>query len=139
MSPFHHHRRLEISILQCIHRLDLQSSRCFSSRQSSSDAPRVIPPSDALPVVTTEADPRGCAPPQCSKKIDDLSLEYLPPSLWASSSSEELNNRHVFIVWYYLQSSSPEYSRPLSPSCYVCITTTLRTNHSYTSQYLLFE
>eukprot|EP00970_Alexandrium_tamarense_P013335 scaffold3341_cov212-Alexandrium_tamarense.AAC.1 len=95
MSPFHHHRRLEISILQCIHRLDLQSSRCFSSRQSSSDAPRVIPPSDALPVVTTEADLRGCAPPQCSKKIDDLSLEYLPPSLWASSSSEELNNRHV--------------------------------------------
>ncbi|EED87761.1 predicted protein [Thalassiosira pseudonana CCMP1335] len=83
------------SSVVCIHRLDLQSSRCFSSRQSSSDAPRVIPPSDALPVVTTEADLRGCAPPQCSKKIDDLSLEYLPPSLWASSSSEELNNRHV--------------------------------------------
>ncbi|EED87592.1 predicted protein [Thalassiosira pseudonana CCMP1335] len=59
---------------------------------SSRDAPRVIPPSDAPPVVTAEVDPRGCAPPHCSKKIDELSLEYLRPSLWASSSSEELNN-----------------------------------------------
>ena len=109
--------------MQCIHRLDLQSSRCFSSRHSSRDAPRVIPPSDAPPVIMAEVDPRGCAPPHCSKKIDELSLEYLLPSLWSSSLSEELNNRHVLIVWYYLQSSSPEYSRPLSPSCYVCTTT----------------
>ena len=91
-SSSSYHRRLKISILQCIHRLDLQSSRCFSSRHSSRDAPRVIPPSDAPPVVTAEVDPRGCAIPHCSKKIDEMSLEYILPSLWASLSSEELNN-----------------------------------------------
>ena len=138
-SSSSYHRRLKISILQCIHRLDLQSSRCFSSRHSSRDAPRVIPPSDAPPVVTAEVDPRGCAPPHCSKKIDELSLEYLRPSLWASSSSEELNNDMYssFGTTYnrHLQSTLDLYL--LQATCVQ--PHTLQTNHSYTSQYLLFK
>ncbi|EED87774.1 predicted protein [Thalassiosira pseudonana CCMP1335] len=116
-SSSSYHRRLKISILQCIHRLDLQSSRCFSSRHSSRDAPRVIPPSDAPPVVTAQVDPRGCAPPQCFKR-----LMICPSSIFVLLFGP-LRRLKNSITDMYSSFGTPEYSRPLSPSSYVCITT----------------